>query len=457
MADTPQSNVSNDFIRTYKFFGGFMALGVILVAWGGWPGHPFAALLWSLACLGCGAFTGFLFGIPRVLQGDNANPPVALPPASAPATGAPTTTTTTSPRPSSYSVRVNTNLEQISDWLTKIIVGLTLIELQKIPDNVNRLAAYIAHSLGGPADTSFAAALLIYFFIGGFLSSYLFTRLFLTGALVRADIGAISDLPIDPAAKEALASARLNTEQGPQQPSGGPSQLTGDAAQAAKQIVNASTTLDQLTSVSDIVVWAKAQFDAKNYAEAVRGYRKALELAPNDVNVRVEYALALWEEGKTPLNIVKEQLLDAYKRLTPQTDDRDRERVYIYLTTCLLYLDPPAGFTDAIRYCQEYIDGKYPNRGGIYVNLAAAYGQQYRWYKNQSASEATLNEARGKALAASRAALTIDPEWQTRLRMLLDPDYPGKDRTDNDLEDLANDVEFRTLLGLSPPTPVPLP
>jgi tetratricopeptide (TPR) repeat protein len=450
MADG-QSNVSKDLKHTYKFFGAPIGLGIILAVLGGWHGHPLAALLWGLACLVCGVFIGFLFGIPRVLQGDNPNPAIAPPLLPAPTTGA-TTTTDTTPRQPAYSVRLNTNLEQISDWLAKIIVGLTLIELQKIPGNVSRLAEFIAYSLGGPEDKFFAAALLVYFFISGFLISYLFTRLVLTRELVKADRGAISDLPGNQAGKEAIAVSKLDTEQGRLQPSGGTPQLTGDAAQAAKQIVNASTTLDQLTSTNDIVVWAKAQFDAKNYAEAVRGYNKALAQAPNNINLRVEYALALWEEGKTPLNIVKEQLLDAYKLLTPQTDKDDRERVYGYLTSCFLYLDPPEGFVNAIKYCEEYIKNKYPTNGAIYVNLAAAYGQQYRWYKEHPTPSVDLQEVRAKTLDAIKKALAIDADWQMRLQVLLDPNDLDKDRADTDLEVFADDPEFRALLGLSSET-----
>jgi len=34
----------------------------------------------------------------------------------------------------------NTNLEQISDWLTKILVGVGLTQLREIPGQVQRLA-----------------------------------------------------------------------------------------------------------------------------------------------------------------------------------------------------------------------------------------------------------------------------------------------------------------------------
>lgn len=82
---------------------------------------------------------------------------------------------------------VNTNLEQISDWLTKIIVGVTLVELKTVVQQLEETAKLIAASLGGPVRLSFAYSLMVYFFVAGFLGSYLLTRLYLQGALERAD------------------------------------------------------------------------------------------------------------------------------------------------------------------------------------------------------------------------------------------------------------------------------
>jgi hypothetical protein len=67
-----------------------------------------ATILLAGAFLLLGALTGFLFGVPRVRStSDSSN-------------------SETSKSPLTFSLRgyqANTNLEQISDWLTKIIVG----------------------------------------------------------------------------------------------------------------------------------------------------------------------------------------------------------------------------------------------------------------------------------------------------------------------------------------------
>ena len=145
-----KSGLSDDFKRTYLFFYGFLVFGLLIVLIGQWSKHPLAALLWSVACLATGGFVGFLFGIPKVAQPDASGSTSPGLPAGSPFTG---------PSPNAaagYRLLVNTNLTDISDWLTKIIVGLTLIELQKIPQNLNSASLFIADSLGGMEEKSFA-------------------------------------------------------------------------------------------------------------------------------------------------------------------------------------------------------------------------------------------------------------------------------------------------------------
>ena len=136
-------------------------------------------LLWELALLAGGAAIGFLFGIPKVLQ--SARERDAAPP------GPPGS------RASGYQLRVNTNLEEISDWLTKIIVGLGLIQLKEMPHFARVLSAQIAASFGpGAADEqrSVALAIVVLFPAMGFIFGFLATRLYIQGALARADLRA---------------------------------------------------------------------------------------------------------------------------------------------------------------------------------------------------------------------------------------------------------------------------
>ena len=186
----------------------------------------FAAVLWAAACCAVGGFVGFIFGIPRTLSSDTARTTVpgvdnASTSGSARAvTGAPAGTTRTQadapdpylsntptgqpPAPptgsradqaagpnlaerSAPSTAVNTNLEQISDWLTKIIVGVSLVNSERIGramyDTAETMSATMASGKGG---ISLALAVMVYFGVVGLLGGYLLTRLFLQPAFNAA-------------------------------------------------------------------------------------------------------------------------------------------------------------------------------------------------------------------------------------------------------------------------------
>ena len=113
------------------------------------------AYLWAMMCIATGALVGFLFAVPRV------NPLV----------------------PSRSALVANTNIEQVSDWLTKILVGVGLINFRQIGGFIDGLAVDLSQSLAtqaAPASKSFALSLIVYFFVVGLIQGYLLTRLFLS-------------------------------------------------------------------------------------------------------------------------------------------------------------------------------------------------------------------------------------------------------------------------------------
>jgi hypothetical protein len=115
-------------------------------------------LLIAGAFYGSGGFIGFLFGIPKVVQNNN------------------------------QSVSHNDNLVQVSDWLTKIIVGVGLTQLYNIPGFLLRVGRQFGKSVLGydPKDdlgTNVAIAIILYFSILGFLMVYLWTRIYLINRL----------------------------------------------------------------------------------------------------------------------------------------------------------------------------------------------------------------------------------------------------------------------------------
>jgi ABC-type amino acid transport system permease subunit len=105
----------------------------------------------SAAALFAGMILGFLFGLPKTLDGKS---------------GAKARLTT------------NTNLDQISDWLTKILVGLGLVQIGKLTHGINNLGGSLAPGLGnGSGAKAFAVAILMYSALDGFLIGYIWTRI----------------------------------------------------------------------------------------------------------------------------------------------------------------------------------------------------------------------------------------------------------------------------------------
>jgi hypothetical protein len=152
-------------------------VGIALYAWHVDSASVFAvAILVAGAAFLAGALLGLLFGIPRYLSTDA---PTAPPVGGAGAADQ---------RAGGGRYTPNTNLEQISDWLTKIIVGVSLVELRGIAAATRRLVDFLAPGLGGATSSpAFASALVVAYTVTGFIVAYLVTRLYLGRAFAEAD------------------------------------------------------------------------------------------------------------------------------------------------------------------------------------------------------------------------------------------------------------------------------
>ncbi|HKE13449.1 MAG TPA: response regulator [Kofleriaceae bacterium] len=156
-----------------------------------------ATLAVAAASLLVGALTGFLFGIPRSLQQGRS-------------AAAGTTDRTERERDERAGegdapYQPNTNLEQISDWLAKILVGVGLTQLANIPGSLQEMGEYLAPGVGGFASSAvFAGALVVYFALAGFFAGYLWTRLNLERLFKEADLRA--------RIRKAVAAAEKRTE-----------------------------------------------------------------------------------------------------------------------------------------------------------------------------------------------------------------------------------------------------
>jgi hypothetical protein len=133
------------------------------------------ALLWAGASTLSMGGIGFLFGIPKTSQPDEeAKPKKRL------------------------EYFVNTNLQEISDWLTKIIIGVSLIQFENLVNQFRISAMTLSSAISGskPAgpDVAVAYSIMVYFGVLGLVFGYLFTRLFLAEALKLADMVSVEEL-----------------------------------------------------------------------------------------------------------------------------------------------------------------------------------------------------------------------------------------------------------------------
>lgn len=108
------------------------------------------------AWMGGGAL-GFLFGVPRYKSDPDRNSLQSLSASAQTIIG----------------FTPNTNLEQISDWLTKIIVGATLVQLQPLIQGFAALCLWMSRQVAQPAAAIFCGGMMIFFFFSGFLWGYL--------------------------------------------------------------------------------------------------------------------------------------------------------------------------------------------------------------------------------------------------------------------------------------------
>jgi hypothetical protein len=181
------------------------------------------ATMWAGACLGIGGVFGFLFGVPRTVSQGIATPPPASPPTpanppapasppapanppaaadiaaappNAPAANEPAAdaappapsdpTAPTSPPAGAGSNPPSgsgpSNLEQVSDWITKLLLGGGLTQLKEIPTLITNWGYHVAVGIAEKPEyikqfQVFATALILYFLILGFLAGYLITKI----------------------------------------------------------------------------------------------------------------------------------------------------------------------------------------------------------------------------------------------------------------------------------------
>jgi hypothetical protein len=445
------------------FFLGVIWLGSYLVVRIGWSAAGdklhllFIVLMWGLCFLTMGGLLGFLFGIPRTLSGSTSDRAEA-----------------TKAGPLRY--QVNTNLERVSDWVTSIIVGGTVTQVALFPTYWHRLGEYFATGMGPSQNPGMwkvtGAAGAAFFFVAGFLGSYLLTRLYLAGAIQRADgaserkVARMSDLSTEELRHLEATCLQYGDA---------PTVFTQAAADAATEV--RSISLDELTYWRDIRVWAKAQLAEGDAEKAGEGYLKALDIVPNDAELRLGYAIVLGEQNAEQ-TLVLDQLELARDSLMPASPPDLRKNVFKSVMHAQLFLKRPESFTSVLKSARDYFapsciepeapfdsqTSKVVPSAGLLFNIACAYGQAHRWltedpsrvlrakdleYRpslssgrpadaNQAATADSLVE---RAVDVLKLAIERDDSYQKKLATMLNSSNPADDDFKSMSSSIRNLVE----------------
>lgn len=131
------------------------------------------AVLAAAGAFSAGGVLGLLFGAPR--WGESG--------------GAPAAAGAAQPSAAAAGVRPNTSLERVSDWLTTIIVGLGLVHLKSMKEEVSEMGIWLTNAItlqsGGTNGTP-GVVLALAFSVAGFLLVYLWSLRFLPSELQGA-------------------------------------------------------------------------------------------------------------------------------------------------------------------------------------------------------------------------------------------------------------------------------
>jgi hypothetical protein len=416
--------------RIFWFCAALFAVGLVFVLIAAGPKTGPTAVLYAFGFLLIGALTGFLFGIPKVYTHSSDTGTAA-------AAG-------TSPAPLSQQLlRVNTNLEQISDWLTKIIVGIGLVQLAKVPGYITNLTWFFADrglkaGAGGSVTNAegLVLGIALYFPALGFFAGYLTTRIVLASVFNAAD----QELLPPQLRAQVVTSPTLSFEE--------PQNDVDPVAKSAAQRI-ASIPISQLATIDDITAWSRAQLYLGNFERAAAGYLQATLLDPNNPAYHQRYALALFNR-KAPIEDVISQLLTAYALATdgtgkplPNVDPQVMAATFENLTLTYLYVPPPDGFRQAIAYGTRALGIPRVARERVLYYLAAAYGQQYAWVKQNAGTipdaPAELSAAQNAAVEKATAAIAADPTGST-IKKLLQYLATGNDPNEDDLKEVYADT-----------------
>lgn len=319
----------------------FGAIGVIVyaLALGSWSVFA-VALLVSGAAFAGGGLLGFLFGIPRLLATEG------TPAAPASDEGA---ATQSDRQRSTY--RTNTNLEQISDWLTKILVGVGLVQLGEITNGTRELVDFLSPALGDDESSpSFALTVLFLYTVSGFLIVYLMTRVYLGRVFAQADelmeyvdekINEVKEAQLAQEERDVAALAALSRQLEPD------TSGTAITAEELTELAKAASPL-VLAQMFQRAREKRMRGNGDDIGRTAQVFRALAEADQDDRFHRnhAQLAYALKDQSEPDLLAAEEALTKAIR-----IRDRNRETgwgLYEFVrAVCRIQLDPSEAATEA--------------------------------------------------------------------------------------------------------------
>lgn len=408
------------------------------------------ALAFSGAAIALGAFVGFLFGLPRSLTSAEVREGSRL---VTNATNAPDRSgsnrdmdeaTATSDRVPGYGT--NSNLERISDWLTTILVGLGLMQLQTILPAIEEFGerAGTFFLTGGKL---FAISAGLYFLITGFLLSYMNTRTKIVLIFTENDIDArnlsmrkayepmYNINPVMPLApkKDGSPGIREQSAVGGKEaePPNPEATLVKDAAQALaqKSAVEARTP-------QELLAIANARALTGDYKGALSFYRDVYKRADHTLSNDdlSKFAGVIGLNGDTD---VLDQLLAALRfkgqdAIAGTIGANFDEGLKTALEANLYN----GGFEESIRLGRIYFS-RNAGKSDCWAHLwmACALGQKHAAVHALDNADPSLESLCNEAAEEARQAIADEPTLASHVLQLA---YPPVGASDNDLATVAS-------------------
>ncbi len=340
----------------------------------GWGSVGIVALSGILG-LAAGALVGFLFGLPKTVaraaggNGGGGGTGATPAPSGSPPSGGPPGS------PSGRLLNTNTNLEELSDWLTKIIVGLGLVQLgqaNKYLVMFEDAVAAVNHN-GNPLTPLGATLMLCACAIIGFLWMYMEARIVLSRVFDWVE-----------------------------------QSLNDNLTRAVALIAGAG-------NVSDSAM-----------APAADALKAAAQLKPDDAQLRSAAVKALTVSGRTG------EAASMLKQASSDTVADQISKMFVALYS------QPDGYKTTLTISDGLMaNSSATGRADFWFYRAAALGQKHAALTAASPPDQAEIEATQEAVrAAAQSAIAIDPNYRARLLALARP-APGS--LDDDLKTLAAD------------------